>query len=181
MFLSEIKKHTFKRPVETDPEYGIEGGGGRYIGLHFTPETKERIKKIIHDEGIPEPTPEDKFHTTIAYSKDNSIPDYKVAGRMDNPIDAKIDSFDIFPSQDGRNCLIAKLDCPECVNLHKKTRDMGASYDYDDYIPHVTLSYNAGDYSPEQLDMLSQKYKGFPIVADEEYDEPLNDEWVKNL
>ena len=181
MFLSEIKKGSVKRPVENDPEYGIEAGGGRYIGLHFSPETKEQIKRIIHDEALPEPTPLEKLHTTITYSKNNPVKDYSVAGKLEEPINACIDSFDVFPTQDGNNCLVAKLDCPDCVERHNRTRELGASYDYDEYIPHITLSYNVGDISPDALDQLTKKYKGCPIVADEEYDEPLNDDWAKNL
>lgn len=178
MLLREIRNN-YKRPVSRDTEYGVDRG--RYIGMHFTPETKEHLKRIVHDEALPHPVPDEKLHSTITYSKDNPVADYKVAGKLDDPVEGEIDSFDIFPSQEGNNCLVAKLKCPEFQRRHQMAREMGASYDYDEYIPHITLSYNAGEVSPEKLDSLTQKYKGTRIYADEEYDEPLKDNWAKDL
>jgi len=178
MLLNEIK-HTHRRPVSRDTEYGVDAG--RYIGLHFNPESKDLIKRIANDETIPNAVPPEKLHTTITYSKDNDVKDYSVDGQLQKPICAKIDSFDVFPSQEGKNCLVAKLDCPDCIDKHNKTRELGASYDYDDYIPHITLSYDAGDVDMDKLENLTKKYRGMEIYADEEYDEPLKNNWAKDL
>lgn len=177
MLLNEIKK-THKKPVESDEEYGIDGG--RYVGMHFTPETKEMLKKIIHDEKIPTAVPDEKMHSTIVYSRDNPVKDYEVSGKLEEPIEAKINSFDVFQSQEGKNCLVAKLHAPDLEDRHNKAKELGASYDYDEYIPHVTLSYDVGDVDDSFIDNLNKKYKGYQIFADEEYDEPLDNTWVKN-
>lgn len=178
MLLTEIK-NDYKRPVTRDHELGIDGG--RYIGMHFTPETQEHLKRIVHDEALPHPTPPEKLHTTITYSKDHSVPDYKVAGNLEEPIEGEIDSFDIFPTKEGNNCLVAKLNCPEFVNRHKATRELGATYDYDEYIPHITLSYDVGDVSPDKLEQLNKKYAGTKVYADQEYEEPIKSNWAKDL
>lgn len=178
MLLNEIR-HTHKRPISRDTEYGIDAG--RYVGLHFNDETKSLLKQIASDESIPNVVPPDRLHTTLTYSKDNPVKGYSVSGKLQEPICAKVDSFDIFPSQEGKNCLVMKLDCPECVAKHQQAREMGASYDYDEYIPHITLSYDAGKITPERLDGWTQKYRGTEIYADEEYEEPLKDNWAKDL
>lgn len=178
MLLTEIK-HNYKRPVTKDHEYGIDAG--RYIGMNFTPEAKEVLKRIVHDEGIPNSTPAEKMHTTLTYSKGSSVPDYEVEGKLEEPVEAEIDSFDVFPSDEGNNCLVAKLKCDEFHNRHKKAREMGATYDYDEYIPHVTLSYDAGDISSDKLNSWTKKYRGTRIYADEEYDQPIKDNWAKDL
>lgn len=178
MRLNEIRSN-YKRPVTQDEEHGIDGG--RYIGMHFSPETREQLKRIIHDEGLPHATPSDKLHTTITYSKDNAVSDYKAAGELDEPIEAEIDEFDIFPSAEGKKCLVAKLNCPEFVRRHNLTREMGASYDYDEYYPHITLSYDVGDFSADKLQQLNKKYAGTKIYANEEYDEPIQNNWAKDF
>lgn len=178
MLLNEIKNN-YKSPVTRDTEYGVDDG--RYIGMHFTPETQKHLKDIVDNESLPKPTPPEKLHSTIAYSKDNPISDYTVDGKLEEPIECEIDSFDIFPSQDGTNCLVVKLKAPDLINKHNITRKLGASYDYDEYIPHVTLSYDAGDISSERLEDLNKKYRGTKIYADEEYDEPLKNNWAKDL
>lgn len=178
MLLKEIRQN-YKRPVSDDAEYGIDAG--RYVGMHFTPDTQELLKKIIHDEAVPNAVPCEKMHTTITYSKDNSVPDYQCDGELEEPIEAEIDSFDLFPTAEGKKCLVAKLNCPEFHKRHNLMRDLGASYDYDEYIPHITLSYNAGDLSADKLEMLNKKYRGMRVYANEEYDEPIKNNWAKDL
>lgn len=176
MLLKEVKK-IHKSPVEPDTEYGVDAG--RYIGVHFNSETKELLKKIARSEKISAPVPSDSMHSTVVYSRDNPVKDYTVQGPLEEPIESEIDSFDIFQSGEGKNCLVAKLNAPELINRHKKARELGASYDYDEYIPHVTLSYDAGDIDSSFLNKLNKKYKGYKLYADEEYEEPINTEWVK--
>lgn len=178
MLLKEISS-THKRPVARDSEYGIDGG--RYVGLHFNDETKQMLKKIVDDEQIPSPTTTDDLHITVAYSKNDNFDDYSVSGKMEDPICAKIKSFDIFPGQGGNNCLVAKLDCPGCTKLHNRTRELGANYDYDEYIPHITLSYDVGDVNKNYIKQLNNKYKGMEIYADEEYDSPIKTNWEKDM
>ena len=178
MLLKEIRQN-YKRPVTRDAEYGIDAG--RYVGMHFTPDTQDLLKKIVHDEKLPNSVPLHKIHTTITYSKDNSVPDYKCDGELEEPIEAEIDSFDLFPTAEGNKCLVAKLNCPEFHRRHSMMRDLGASYDYDEYIPHITLSYNAGDFPSDKLETLNKKYKGTKVYANEEYDEPIKTNWAKDL
>lgn len=49
-----------------------------------------------------------------------------------------------------------------------------AEYDWPEYKPHVTLSYNAGDYKPEKAHV--DNFGDIDII--EEYDQPLKTEWL---
>lgn len=174
MLLKELKQFP-KRPVDDTGEYGVDTG--KYIGIRFEPETKEKLKSIVAGESIPNATEPDDYHSTIAYSRGSQIPGYQVAGKMKNPIEAKIKDFGIFPSQDGCNCLVAKLDAPDLVDMHNKTREHGATHDYDEYIPHVTLSYDAGDWDEESLADLTRKYAGTKLYGNEEYENDIIEDW----
>ena len=175
MLLNEIK---YKNPVEADEEYGMDAG--RYIGMRFTPETKKLLKQIVHSERVPNPTPEDKLHSTVVYSKGNAVPDYEVQGKLNDPVEAEIEDFDYFDSDNGK-CLVAKLRSDDMVARHNKAKDLGANYDYEEYKPHITLSYSADDLDDDFLDNLRSKYAGTKVYADEEYDEPIETDWaVKN-
>lgn len=177
MLLKELKKFPI-RPVDDTGEYGVDAG--KYIGIRFTPETKEKLKQIIDDEGVPHGLDMDDLHSTIAYSRKSNIPGYEVAGKFEEPEEAEIDDFTIFPGQDeGNNCLVAKLKAPSFVEKHNKTMDHGASYDYDEYIPHVTLSYDAGEWNENDLKELTKKYKGTRLFADEEYENEIEDDFAK--
>jgi len=177
MLLKELKRYPI-RPVDDTGEYGVDTG--KYIGIRFTPETKSRLRDIIDSEGVPNGLRDESIHSTVAYSKGSNIPGYKVAGQFEEPEEATIKSFTIFPSQDGKNCLVAKLDAPTLVDKHNKTMDHGANYDFDEYIPHVTLSYDAGEWSPEDLKRLTKKYKGTSLYANEEYESEIEKDFGKS-
>ena len=177
MLLKELKRFPV-RPVDDSGEYGVDTG--RYIGIRFTPDTKAKLKRIIDDEGIRNGLDTDDLHSTIAFSRESNIPGYEVAGRFEEPEEAEIKGFTIFPSQDGKNCLVAKLDAPTLVDRHNSTMDHGASYDFDEYIPHVTLSYDAGDLGEDDLKRLTKKYKGEKLLADEEYDSEIEEDFGKS-
>jgi hypothetical protein len=175
MLLKELKRFP-KRPVDPDDEYGVDAG--RYIGIKFTPDTKEKLRAIIDDEAIPNGIDTEDLHSTVAYSRGSNIPGYEVAGKFEKPIKAEISYFDIFPSQDGKNCLVAKLNSPDLVKMHNKTREHGATFDYDEYKPHVTFSYDVGELMNDDLKRLTDRYKGTKLYGEEEYESEIIDNWT---
>jgi len=176
MILKELKYPS--RPIETDSELGVDAGS--YVGVRFTPDTIEAVRKIIDGEGIPNPTPSEDYHSTVAYSK-TPIPDYKPDGDLEQAQDASINGFKIFKTAEGGKCLVASLDSDYLHQKHQQTMDQGASYDFDEYIPHVTLSYDVGaDWDEANLDKLTKKYKGTPVQISQEYMSPLDQDFVKN-
>jgi len=178
MLLKELKRYPMRPVDDENTEYGVNAG--KYVGVRFTPETKQTLSDIIHKEKVPNSIDIEKLHSTVAYSKGSNIPGYEVSGEFEEPIRGEIKEFDIFPSQDGCNCLVAKLNCPELDDLHNQTMEHGATYDYDEYIPHVTLSYDAGDWSKDDLNKLTKKYKGTKIDISEEYETEIEEDFGKS-
>ena len=166
-----------KRPVEKDSELGIQAG--KYVGVHFTPETIEAVKKIIDKEGIPNPIDPNDIHSTIAHSK-TDIPDYKADGTLEEPEEARINDFRIFKTKEGGRCLVATVDSDYLKNRHQKSLAHGVTYDFPEYIPHVTVSYNVGDDWPEEnLEKLTNKYGGTKLKISDEYAQDLDPDWVE--
>jgi len=171
MLLIELKYPS--RPVERDPEYGMTIG--RYIGVRFTPETKKKIAEIVKSEKIPNPLPPKEYHATVVYSRLSPVKNFKVKGNFKNPVEGVITGFKIFESEGGKRCLVATIDCEYLKSRHKLARKLGASHDYDQYIPHITLSYDVGDsLTASDLEKLTKKYKGTKIQLASEYEEPLD-------
>jgi len=76
--------------------------------------------------------------------------------------------------------LVAALDSDYLRDKHQTTLDHGATYDFPEYIPHVTLSYNVGDdLSEENLDKLTNKYGGTVLKISKEYMQDLDPNWVE--
>lgn len=153
---------------------------GTYSGVKASKDTQEKIKKYLEDNKVPTPVKTEKLHTTILYSR-KYLPNYKPAGKLDTPYKAKPVEFMVWkttpedPKEEKTNCLILKLDCPKLIQRHKELmKEHGATFDYETYTPHITLSYNIGDLDVSKLPKID-----FDIEFDTEYIEDLNLNWAK--
>lgn len=155
---------------------------GTYAGAHFSDSTKKALGQYCEDNEIPNAINPDKFHTTILYSRKH-LPEYKAAGVYDPMMVGKPkDTFHAWktspsdPEAEKTTCLILTFDCPELNARHKELMDEhDATYDYDEYKTHITLSYNIGDLDIEKL----PPFKGDIEIVDE-YQEELNLDWAKH-
>lgn len=153
---------------------------GTYSGMKVSKASQEKLKKYMEDNKIPTPVKVEKLHTTILYSR-KYLPNYKPAGKLDTPYKAKSLGFTVWktnpedPKEEKTNCLIVKLDCPELIKRHKDLmKEHEATFDYDEYTPHITLSYSIGDLDVNKLPKID-----FDIEFDTEYYEDLNLNWAK--
>ena len=153
---------------------------GTYAGVHFSEETKDAIMSFIKDNNIPNSPERDSMHCTLLYSR-KYCPDYKAAGKLDPPMTGTPAGYDIWESQSEgtgakTNCLVMEFTCQEMVDRHNfLMKTHGATHDYDEYKTHVTLSYDVGDLTVEDL----PRYKG-PLKMVEEYKEDLNLNWAQD-
>jgi hypothetical protein len=164
-----------------EKEEEIKTPDGTYAGVKFSDDTVARIKTFIEENEIPQPVPDDKLHSTILYSR-KYLPDFQAAGDLDEPYEGTPTEFDTWesqPDEDGikSNCLVLQYDCDPLIERHNTLmNDYGATFDFDEYKPHVTLSYNVGDLD---LSNLNPSDIG-PINIINEYQEDLNLDWAKD-
>ena len=125
----------------------------------------------------------DKRTTRLLYSR-KYCPDYKPAGKLDKPLIGTGSGFEVWDSQaddDGHvaKCLVMCYDCPDLIKRHKELmKEHGASYDFDEYKPHITFSYDINDGADIDKDELPKFATTIEIV--EEYGEDLNLDWAKD-
>lgn len=152
---------------------------GTYAGVCFNDETTQAIKKYISDNNIPNGVPVDKLHTTLLYSR-KFLPDYVPQGDIDPPFTGTVTGLTVWLTQDKKSrCLIMKYDCPELTERHKFLMEThGATFDYDSYKTHVTLSYDIGDLDHKKLPDVAAEIPEITIVK--EYSEVLDLNWAKN-
>lgn len=122
---------------------------GVYAAALATHNDPDRIAKLT--SGIEGTAPE-QLHCTIAFSK------------MHVPVETLTPVLEIWDDELGDNilcteirvfnnptanvigqppvgALVLVLDCPIMHAMHKACRELGCSYDHNEYIPHVTLLY----------------------------------------
>lgn len=153
---------------------------GTYAGVRFSDETVNDIKKYIEDNDIPNHINYDKLHTTLLYSRKH-CPNYEPAGKLEKAMHGHAHKFEKWPSQpddDGNvaMCLVLRYNCPALVKRHVALMDEHkGTYDFDEYKPHITFSYDVGNLQCKDL----PKYDG-EIEIVEEYGEDLNLDWAKD-
>ncbi len=114
---------------------------GIFSAVKFDKKTTQKIVEFQKINNIRSPIKNSDLHTTIIFSPDKYILDYPVKKHLD--IKAKIIGFDKWRMNNGNYCLVALLDC-NFLNerFEKLSKKYGIENPYDEYKPHVTLSYD---------------------------------------
>jgi len=157
---------------------------GTYVAVDYSPASVKFLDDIIKLLGLKKDF-KDSYHTTIAYSTTEFVfyPKTCMSRRKKRkwvPADKKIikiKSIGHFKTPEGKNLHI-ELDAPFLESEHKRTLQAGAKYDFDKYIPHITLMYNCGKFDVKDLPQETlDKIIGKPLVMKDEYVEKLNLNW----
>lgn len=153
---------------------------GTYAAARFSAASREAIANYIKKHNIPNAPASEKLHTTILYSR-KFLPEFKAKGPYDPAIKATPKGFESWPSQPDenghrKNCLVLTFDAPDLVKRHESLMNTHeATYDFDEYKPHVTFSYDAGDRDPEKLPTFDEE-----LELTHEYGEDLKTNWARS-
>lgn len=110
---------------------------------------------------------ENRLHATLIYSR---VPCPSMMANQEFVYVANFAGYELFES-DGKKALVVLLSAPDVVARHNELRALhGASHDYKEYTPHVTLSYDFDRDTVQGLPVIN-----FPIILGKEYVEPLED------
>jgi len=149
------------------------GTTGTYAALKFDQPSTDDIEAYQAHNKIPNPVPSDKLHVTLLYSR-RHMAGFKPRGRLESLIKARVAGFDVWDTQDGKKALVARLDAPELVARHRELMDKyNGTYDFPEYKPHTTLSYDVGpDFDHQNLPPF-----GPVLTLDNEFGEDLDLDW----
>jgi len=157
----------------------IEGIHGTYAGVRFDQYTIRDLRLLQETLMIPNPLSEQKFHSTLLFSR-KPLPDYVPFGEYPVAPTSNTNQFEltVFKTASGKNALVLKYDCDFLSSRHSELMEThGGTWDHPSYIPHITLSYDIGDF-PIQLGpvgFLSDR----KIVISTEYSDDLDLSWGK--
>lgn len=149
---------------------------GTFAGLRFYNQDAQRLAQFALDNEIPNPEPAEKLHVTLLFSR-TPVPDYEPWGLLKKGMYATPLEARIFGDEEDDRALVIVLDSPDIVKRHKQlmSQHKEATYDHDEYIPHVTLSYNCGNFDPKTLDVSSLSM----LTLVEEYGDDIDPDWSK--
>lgn len=143
---------------------------GVYLAVKYTQSAAEDLMSYIKDNNIPSTLTKDDIHSTVIYSRkyaDISINDEGEDLGYAEPL-----KFHIFETQEDKRALVILLKSEYLENRHNNLmKEHNLTYDYEKYLPHITLSYDIGDYDISKLDI-----KDLPkhLTINTEYKEDLD-------
>ena len=124
-------------------EYIMEEKKGTYAAVRPSKDHSDKLSTMMLKHDVPNAEAHDKLHCTLLYSRKH-LPDYKPEPDIEHHADVK--GLEIWPTKSGKNCLVMKLHSPSLEKRHKDLMDKHeATYDYPEYKPHLSLSYDVGD------------------------------------
>lgn len=157
-------------------DFKLRAPRGTYYGVRPTPETVTAMQQFMGDHKIPNRIEPEKMHCTIVFSR--VFCNEQALGFLDPHWKGKFEKYDLFnPAQDqtDEKCLVLGFICPEMIDRHNHLKTKGATHDFPNLSPHMTLSYKV---DPDYDHLSLPKYDG-PIHFHHEYSEPLNLNYVK--
>jgi len=140
---------------------------GTYVAVKYNWDTRKALQALQERISVPNPVEPSEFHTTVVYSRKSIAwdPELKLE------VEAKPKGFQCWDTHDKKKCLVLLIDCPFLHERWQEAMDKGATYDFDDYRPHISLSYDIG----EDFDAKSIEVPDFPMVITHEYVKKIND------
>jgi 2'-5' RNA ligase len=146
---------------------------GTYVGVRLTPKSTGLLRKFAREIKVPNILANEDMHITVIFSR-NHIDNYKPLGKLDPTIEVEVNTLTVFQNEEegSKRILVVTLKAPELTKRHNEImKEPGATYDFDSYIPHVTLSYDCGDF--DETGHGIKKFFKEPLEIDEEYEEEL--------
>lgn len=153
------------------------GKDGTYIAAKFTDKTKRHLKALAKSLEVDNVVEESKYHVTIVYSR-KPFTDFNIYSTLKKPWVGTPTELEIFDTQSGSRALVLRFDCPKLVERHEYfKKEHGATYDFDEYKTHVTLSYDVGKDWEIPKDLNIKKLIS-TLEISHEYYEALNTDWA---
>lgn len=148
-----------------------------YAALKLHPASSRMLKAWCEKQGIKNVYPKGEFHITVCYSKDPIH--YKPMIFTDGPEQVYPQRFDLLGREDDKKFLVLKLGKGFAHKRFEYAREMGASHDFPEYLPHISISPPGHGHDVEFIDKLNGMNNGnavkldFPLLVDYEYADEL--------
>lgn len=118
-----------------------------FAAVKFSDSTVSKIFDFCENHNIPNRLERDEFHSSLSCSKRvvENFKRYENLSEEGYPLE-----FDIFISRKNAfkpldtYCLVLKYQSDYMTDRFHQILRMGGTHDYDNYIPHITLSYDVG-------------------------------------
>lgn len=147
---------------------------GTYVAMALSDESKDLIDHFVEmNLGLTERVDKSTYHITIIYSR-SPVPSAEQYAGTKSDTEARISGYEVFPTKNDGKCLVMRLDFPFANLLNKQLTAQGATSDYDQYKPHMTIAYDI----KQEIDPHTLPVPQFPLYFKEVTVEPLDPQFT---
>lgn len=117
---------------------------GTYVSLELSQESRDLLDNFVEmNLGLTERVDPSTYHITVIYSR-TPVPTAENLLDMSTsmPVEALCTGYEIFPTKNDSKCLVMRIACPYATKLNAQLSKEGATSDYPEYKPHMTLAYD---------------------------------------
>lgn len=125
-------------------------------------------------QGFDKTVTADDLHVTVAFSR-NPVEWQDAGDSFDTLKVGAADDREVKPLGD-KGAVVLRFDFPELTTRWQEFRDIGCSWDFPGYQPHVTISYAASDMDLSKV----EPYAGEIILGPEVF-APVDDDWTDKV
>lgn len=130
-------------------------------------------------QGFATTTPADELHVTVAYSR-TPVDWMKVGeswtGEADGKLTVKAGGARLVEPLGDKGAVVLLFNSSELSWRHREMREVGASWDHDDYQPHVTITYDGKGVNLDEV----EPYRGKLVFGPEVFEE-IDEGWAGKL
>jgi 2'-5' RNA ligase len=125
---------------------------GTYVSIDLSKESRDLLDHFVEmNLGLTERVDPSTYHITVIYSR-TPVPSAENYLGYGNDQPARVIGYEVFPTKNDGHCLVMRLEFPFAELLNKQLTAEGATSDYPEYKPHLTIAYDMKDIvDPESL------------------------------
>ena len=147
---------------------------GTYVSMDLSQESRELLDNFVEmNLGLTERVDPSTYHITVIYSR-TGVPSAEHYAGYGNEQPARVTGYEIFPTKNDGKCLVMRLQHPFAELLNKRLTAEGATSDYPEYKPHMTLAYDI----TQEIDPSTLPIPQFPLTFDSVKVAPLETDYI---
>lgn len=149
---------------------------GTYVSLEMSQESRDLLDNFVEmNLGLKERVDKKTYHITVIYSR-TPVPSAEQLLHMNTsiPVEAQPIGYEIFPTKSDGYCLVMRIICPYATRINSQLNAAGATSDYPDYKPHITIAYDI----KEQVNPNSLPVPQFQLIFDKLNVAPLDPQFT---
>lgn len=119
---------------------------GTFVAARLSADTRRHVAKWQVRYIVPAPVSQKELHVSII----NSPVAFPAAAVADAHafkgvvVDGKAMRLQVWHTSDGKSCLVFVFESAPLSELHERMKELGGEHSFDDYTPHLALSYDLG-------------------------------------